>query len=348
MPLFYIRLELSAENVDANISNYLARVSSASVTRAVNNLLFNKVAINSTDVWFSTDKNGTNPIAANTVYWSASNNLFAFDVKIPSVASGQRTTFYMQVGDRPAGYDENPYASQTTMILPLIENFNDTTTKGNDTINERGGLVAGGVIGPDGFLPATSYDGVDDSSVIEPGTILYSSAADASVQFWFYDAATQSGPEVLFEAGGVTQALGSYIENGTLYGTYNHINVAYGASSPYTAGQWNNVALVREDSGPTTLYLNGNPVATNNTIIDITSYGSNGGCIGSNYTSFRFVDQTQNTTDNALPFGGYIANVLTRNALITPEEVKLNYTLQGPEAARNWRADISFVGKVIV
>lgn len=344
MSLFYIKLDLLPINVDATLSNYVARFSTASIGRDLNSFLFNKISITDSDIWFSTDKNGSNPIPSKKVYWSSANKLFAFDIKFTSVSSTSKNTIYMQVGYKPSGYSENPYLSSVTSLLPLIENLNDITTNANNGI-AIGGVTAGGVTGPDGHLPATSFDGTNDLIETAPGTTVFPSADDASWELWFYDDNASSGNEVLVEAGGVTQSLSLHLENGSLYGLYNDTNIARFASSTYTAGQWNYAVVTREDSGPTTLYINGISVATNSAIINISAYGSNEGGIGSNHEDFRLSNQST-SLHNTLPFEGYISNVKSNDALVLSEEVKLNYALQGPNSADNWIANLSFVGKI--
>lgn len=343
MQIFYIQLDLYHTNVDANLSNYTARLSTASVGRNVNKFLFEKISITDTEIWFSTDKNGTIEIPSKKVYWSSVNKLFAFDIEIPSVSSTSTTTIYMQVGYKPAGYDENPYAASSTMLLPLMEDALDSTSNGNDGTTA---MTIGSETGPDGYLPATYFTGTNRID-IAAGNILFSSADDAAWELWFYDEAISATEEQLVEAGGPTQGISLYLDNGLLYGLFDHVNIAYSASSSYTTGQWNHAVVSREDSGPLTLYLNGVAVSTNNTVVNITSYGSDLGGIGSNNNTFRLANQST-ISDNTARFTGNMSNVRSVNSQISAEEVKLNYALQGPNASDNWDADISFVGTVIV
>lgn len=80
-------------------------------------------------------------------------------------------------------------------------------------------------------------------------------------------------------------------------------------------------------------------------MIDVPNYGSNDGGIGSNFDSFRLSNQST-SSGNTLNFEGYISDVKSTDALVTPEEIKLNYALQGPTAMDNWRANIAFIGKI--
>lgn len=344
--LFYIKLDLLPTNVDSNISNYVARFSTASISRDLNSFLFNKVSISDAVIWFSTDKAGLNEIASKKVYWSSVNKLFAFDIKFPNVGSLVKNTIYMQVGTRPSGYDENPYSASKTLVMPMIEDFNDLTTNGNNG-TAGGGLISGSVTGPDGYLPATAFNGSTQGIAIGSGLTFFPSNDDATWELWFYDDATQVNPEVLVETGGTTLSLILHLENGNLYGVFNESNIAYYAGSSYSTEQWNYAVVAREDSGPLHLYLNGVEVATNSSdIFNLSSYGSDTGAIG-RADGIRLFDQAT-TIDNVNHFGGNMYNVVATDSLVTSEEVKLNYALQGPNAADNWRANLSFVGKVIV
>jgi hypothetical protein len=158
MPDLTLKLELSATAIDSALSSYATRVSTVSIGSTQNAAVFTADSGSGADVWFSSNRSGTTAIDAKLVYWSDGDSEFAFDVEIASVSASTGATIYLQVGDKPVGYGTNPYDASTKFLLPMMADFNDDTSNGNNGTG-NGSISAGGVTGPDGALPATAFNG---------------------------------------------------------------------------------------------------------------------------------------------------------------------------------------------
>lgn len=153
-------ITISASAVDSALTDEVVRVSTLSVGSTVNAAIFAADSGSGADVWASSDEAGSSQIGLKLVHWSDADSEFAVDIAGASLSAVSDTVVYLQVGSNPGASD--PYPASAELVAPLISDFNDLTSNGNNGTG-NGGITAGGVTGPDGVLAATNFDGTDDN-----------------------------------------------------------------------------------------------------------------------------------------------------------------------------------------
>lgn len=148
---------------------------------------FGKAQVNGQDVRF-TDPDGTTLLKYEIEKWNSAGGEAYIWVKIPSVASGSYTTFYMYYGNSSASDAQDPtnvWNNNYVLVLHLEEL--GSGTRHDSTINHNDGTVYGasglakaapGMIdGADNFTSSSAYINVTHSASLNYGT-------NATFEFW--------------------------------------------------------------------------------------------------------------------------------------------------------------------
>ncbi|MDB4261465.1 LamG domain-containing protein [bacterium] len=318
-PLLTKKLVLADSVTSSDLSLYATRVSTVSVGAAVNTAIFSTDTGSGGDVWFSSDQAGTLPINATLVHWDDPGSKFAFDVKIGTVSATSGASIYLHVGSKPGGYGTDAYDANTIASLPLTSDFLDLTSNSNDGTGV-GGIAAGAATGPDGSLPATTFDGVGD--YVDVGTLV-EGGRNNTVSLWFASTPVgdPSSRHQLFggdstnrftiELTSLTSVVKARIgSDGTRFGTVD-------------AGDgWTHVALTYTDAGPSSaIYINGSLDATGSDDLAGNPASQNIGSFSSGVGAF---------------FEGDVAGFQVASVARTLAEINADYLLQGSTAASYW------------
>jgi len=297
-------ITIGASAFDATLTNYAARVSVPADAPG--------------DVWFSSDAAGASPIAARLLF-SGGSGPYPFGVAIASASSSVDTVIYQHEGNKPGGYDTDPYDADTLGVYLLASDFADSTSNGH-TLTPAGGLSAGGGgNGPDGVTPATHFDGSTQSAAAaiatpgEPFTIIGWGNLDADVQgslASYADASDSDLHRVFWNSANDEARAGSF-------GTAN-ANATVATGGPDT-GNWHHYAGVfAADDERTTYYAGaaGTPDTTAAGVADADtlSVGVNGDASPNGY------------------WDGKLASLSFHAAARSASWIKADCLLQGPDA----------------
>jgi len=311
------QLDLSASAVDALISNSVVRVSSTSLPTADNDSLFSSDTGSGANVWFSSDADGSLPIAAKLLHWDDSGEVFAFDVAAGTLSAVTGGTIYMHVGSKPSGYDTDPYPASTLAVTPLIDDANDDSSNGNNA-TATGSPTFGGSTGPDGSLPATDLDG--STQYFAYGSNLLNGASEYTIQAHIRSSTTGGTARIVDERDAAGDGVVmNYHGNDTFRAIHN--NKTAEASPGVTSDQWYHVAS-RWNGTSVQAMLDGVQAGsgTDSTAIATTTVMHIG---RSSFAALQYFD-------------GEITNVSVHNVYRSDAEINLDYLLQGPNAATYW------------
>jgi hypothetical protein len=188
-------------------------------------------------------------------------------------------------------------AITNTSLLLLMENYsvvNSTST--NFPVSIFGNTAISTAQAPTGMSSSIFFDGTGDYLTM-PSNAVFSYPAEFTVEMWIYPLTqlTISGGSttVLFFVDG-TNGLQVGAQSATLWGIANRsAGWRLTTSTLPTLNTWNHIAITRNSSNNTSIFLNGTRVA-NGTVTD--SFGA-----GSPYVGFA--------TAFALAYNGYLSNL---------------------------------------
>jgi len=301
-----------------------------SVGAASNADIFAAASTGGTDVWFSSDRAGTSPINAKLIYWSDSNSVFAFEVAIAIISAIIGAKIYLQVGSMPGGYGTDPYPATVDAVYPLASSFDDASSNANNA-TASGGVTAGGVTGPDGQLPATAFDGIDDIA----------RAAYSAPVFPYTISAWSKGSDVVAGLGpffgfGNSGLANHYSIAGLAVGK-NYCVVRSGSTNDTIAGgsvvndEWYAVSLVALSATSRSAYLDGSLIATETASIASPTVDEIWiGAIGDSSPAYK---------------QGHVASCMLDMVGRSASAINADYLLQGSTAAAYWTvSDVTLGG----
>ena len=310
--------DLSAAAFNAGAVGAAITISTVSVGAAANSAIMSTDSNAGADVWFSSDAAGTLPLAAKLVYWSDGDSEFKFKVYFGSVSAVSGATVYLHVGSKPGGISTDPFPATAEVRAPMISDFADITSNGNDGTG-AGGVAAGAVTGPDGVLPATTFDGTDDSVAFGDlsSAITVNGTASAWVKTVGVGTIAQSGLWTL----GTSTSLTHYpFTNNRLYVVgftdARQINGLLDTGFDKTA--WHHIAITRTASN-WTMYRNGVVLAT-----------TSGGTFG------LPADAKFGESSDTVFYRGDASGFSLDSVARTASEINADYLLDGPNAATYW------------
>ncbi len=271
---------MKSYNIDLATSARVSCIGSAGLPAAINNEIIAEDTGSGNDVWFSSDPAGSVPIGSTKIEWDESESDIEFDVATPSLSR-----IYLHVGNKPVDYDTiATYPAAWRGVWPQAVDFDDATANGNDA-TAAGGVSAGGVVGPNGTVSATDYNGstqyldVGDITDMDGATAITLKAwinldsatgAQAIIRKW---RASNFGFALMNEG---TGRLGLLVSDGT-----NVIN-AQSADSLLATGSWIHVAATWSATNSVALYLNGASQSIDNLLQNdaVTSINANAERLG--------------------------------------------------------------------
>lgn len=312
MPTLTKKIDIAASAFDAGLSNYPARISTQSVGSTVNAAIFTADSGSGADVWFSSDAAGSTAIDARLIYWSDGDSEFAFDVEVALASASTGATFYLQVGDKPGGYGTNAYDSDFLGLWPLMSDFDDYTTNGEDGTGQ-GGISAGGGTGPDGVLPATVFDGANDRI----DNMSVTSLGDFSVESWVLTTTVGDNFDRIVDAAFDTGFwLGVDSDGGDIGGGIREGSSPFGHFDTASNSTWYHLAMTR--SGTTkTVYINGSDITSGGVTVSDTAI-TNAMAFGARFNL--------GTADN---WQGRLSDIALSGTARSNAWLKANYLLQG-------------------
>jgi len=322
--------DLSAAAFDEGAVGAAITISTVSVGAAANSAIMSTDSGSGADVWFSSDTAGTLPLAAKLVYWSDGDSKFKFKVYFGSISAVSGATVYLHVGSKPGGISTDPMGATKFLSAPLIADFADDSGEGNDGTG-AGGVAAGGITGPDGVLPATTFDNTDDyvdfgfeiGDLGTTGTMsLWAKVTDFATDqraFGVFHKTSDKSLLLWMDVDGLGDGWAGYITSTTAA-------QVVGTNDNNATTSWQHVAMTFSPSEAMKVYVDGALTGTASSAV--TAQASAG-------VTFR-AGAISSGTETSEHFLGGLAGINVDSVIRTASEMKADYLLDGPNAATYW------------
>ncbi len=328
-PKLTYQADLSASAVSALISDGVVDFGTHSLTSAQNSAVFStSTSSTGADVWFSSDEDGSTPIAADIYYWDDASSVFKAKVAAGALSSVTGGTIYLHVGNKPGGVSGDPYPATVEGVYPLADSLNDQSSNGNNLTASGGLTVGSGGSGPDGNMPSTDFTSA--SSQVAYAAI--SGGGAATVSGWFnsdtdstralFSWANFASNSNYLTARAAGSSSGDPVDAASRNTTLNNVETTTG----YTVGTWHHFAMKIDSSGNLDVFIDG---------------GSKGSASGQALTAgldnfeIGALGRSSTHAESAV-FDGELAMFRADSTDRSDAEINLDYLLEGPNASTYW------------
>ncbi|NND03922.1 MAG: hypothetical protein HKN91_14165 [Acidimicrobiia bacterium] len=262
-----------------------------------------------------------------------------FDSHMASKAKGHSV-----IVDNISAYGDTVIADGAVAYWRLNDSSGTTAV---DVVGNLDGTYTGGpALNASGLIPSDSdnavdFDGQDDFVAIPNDTVLNSGGpyTARSVELWF-EADDVNSRQVIFEEGGVTRGLATYVDQGDLYvvgwNTKNDdVTTPWGpewVSVPVFANTAYHLVLTLDGSGDLVGYLNGLDFGTVSNVGNLFKHNAGVG-LGAMDDDVRFHDGSVTNPNQDYFFDGTIDDVAVYNSVLSSSTVGAHTVLGGESVA---------------
>jgi len=289
-----------------------------------------------TQVWFSSDEAGNNPIASRLVWTPTGGNAAPFDIEVASVSAVTGAEFYFQYGDKP--FDTDPYRAAAKIVTDTSDDFSDLTTNGNDGTGLF--FTAGAVTGPDGDTPAAETTSGSASRVVVSDDASLDITGAITIKGWVKVQATPGSGQAhgfasKYKPSGNNRGYAVTVQEGrevraliSSDGTSPNTKVVLGSALPLD--EWKHVVVVFEPSTAIRIYIDGSLDTEDTTSIPAS--------INTNAEPLYWGTYVSPSTSTSLD--GEFSDLSVHAEAQSDAEANADYLLQGPNASTYWTTSV--------